>query len=61
MIGRKLAEEARQRQAVFERLVHDRILAQRHVHQGGFEPGVELIQKPLTSEQLAAIRKVQDA
>jgi hypothetical protein len=31
------------------------------VHQGRLDPGVELIQKPLTSEQLAiALRKVLD-
>jgi hypothetical protein len=32
------------------------------VHQGRLDPGVELLQKPLTSEQLAStIRKVLDA
>ena len=31
------------------------------VHQGRLDPGVELIQKPLTSEQLAtAVRQVLD-
>jgi FixJ family two-component response regulator len=32
------------------------------VHQGRLDPGVDLIQKPLSSEQLAdAVRKVLDA
>jgi hypothetical protein len=32
------------------------------VHQGRLDPGVELLQKPLTSEQLAAtVRKMLDA
>jgi FixJ family two-component response regulator len=32
------------------------------VHQGRLDPGVDLMQKPLTSEQLAStVRKVLDA
>jgi hypothetical protein len=32
------------------------------VHQGRLDPGVDLIQKPITSEHLAgAVRKVLDA
>ena len=32
------------------------------VHQGRLDPGVDLIQKPLTSDQLAAtVRRILDA
>ncbi len=62
MNGRKLAEEARQRQPSLKVLYMTGYSRDAIVHQGRLEPGVELIQKPLTSEQLtAAIRKVLDA
>jgi two-component system, NtrC family, sensor kinase len=60
--GRKLAEVARQRQASLKVLYMTGYSRNAIVHQGRLDPGVELLQKPLTSEQLAAaVRKVLDA
>ncbi|HWS06696.1 MAG TPA: ATP-binding protein, partial [Xanthobacteraceae bacterium] len=60
--GRKLAEAAGQRQASLKVLYMTGYSRNAIVHQGRLDPGVELLQKPLTSEQLAAtVRKVLDA
>jgi CheY-like chemotaxis protein len=60
--GRKLAEAARARQASLKVLYMTGYSRNAIVHQGRLDPGVELLQKPLTSEQLAAtVRKVLDA
>jgi signal transduction histidine kinase/CheY-like chemotaxis protein len=60
--GRKLAEAARQRQASLKVLYMTGYSRNAIVHQGRLDPGVELLQKPVTSEQLAAtVRKVLDA
>jgi signal transduction histidine kinase/CheY-like chemotaxis protein len=60
--GRKLAEAARQRQSSLKVLYMTGYSRNAIVHQGRLDPGVELLQKPLTSEQLAAtVRKVLDA
>jgi len=62
MNGRKLAEEAKQHQAALKVLYMTGYSRNAIVHQGRLDPGVDLIQKPLTSEQLAAaVRKVLDA
>jgi signal transduction histidine kinase/CheY-like chemotaxis protein len=62
MNGRKLAEEAKQRQPFLKVLYMTGYSRNAIVHQGRLDPGVDLIQKPLTSEQLAsAVRKVLDA
>ncbi len=61
MNGRKLAEEAKQHQAALKVLYMTGYSRNAVVHQGRLDPGVELLQKPLTSEQLAAaVRKVLD-
>jgi signal transduction histidine kinase len=60
--GRKLAEAARARQASLKVLYMTGYSRNAIVHQGRLDPGVELLQKPLTSEQLAAtVRKILDA
>jgi signal transduction histidine kinase/CheY-like chemotaxis protein len=60
--GRKLADAARQRQASLKVLYMTGYSRNAIVHQGRLDPGVELLQKPLTSAQLAAtVRKVLDA
>jgi CheY-like chemotaxis protein len=60
--GRKLADAARQRQAALKVLYMTGYSRKAIVHQGRLDPGVELLQKPLTSVQLAtAVRKVLDA
>jgi two-component system, NtrC family, sensor kinase len=60
--GRKLADAARQRQASLKVLYMTGYSRNAIVHQGRLDPGVELLQKPLTSELLAtAVRKVLDA
>ena len=60
--GRRLADAARQRQASLKVLYMTGYSRNAIVHQGRLDPGVELLQKPLTSEQLAAtVRKVLDA
>ena len=59
--GRRLADAARQRQASLKVLYMTGYSRNAIVHQGRLDPGVELLQKPLTSEQLAAtVRKVLD-
>lgn len=62
MNGRKLAEEARKQQPALKVLYMTGYSRNAIVHQGRLDPGVDLIQKPLTSEHLAtAIRRVLDA
>jgi two-component system, NtrC family, sensor kinase len=59
--GRKLADEARQRNPLLRVLYMTGYSRNAIVHQGRLDPGVDLIQKPLTHEQLAtAVRKVLD-
>jgi signal transduction histidine kinase len=59
--GRRLADAARQRQASLKVVYMTGYSRNAIVHQGRLDPGVELLQKPLTSEQLAAtVRKVLD-
>jgi two-component system, NtrC family, sensor kinase len=61
MNGRKLAEAARQRQPSLKVLYMTGYSRNAIVHQGRLDPGVDLIQKPLTSDHLAAaIRKLLD-
>jgi two-component system, NtrC family, sensor kinase len=60
--GRKLAEEARAVRPSLKVLYMTGYSRNAIVHQGRLDPGVELIQKPLTSEQLgAAVRRILDA
>jgi two-component system NtrC family sensor kinase len=62
MNGRKLVEEAKQRLPQLKVLFMTGYSRNAIVHQGRLDPGVDLIQKPLTSEHLAAaVRKVLDA
>jgi two-component system NtrC family sensor kinase len=62
MNGRKLAEEAKRRQSGLKVVFMTGYSRNAIVHQGRLDPGVELVQKPLTSEHLAAaIRRVLDA
>jgi two-component system NtrC family sensor kinase len=62
MNGRKLAEEARRRRPALKVLFMTGYSRNAIVHQGRLDPGVDLIQKPLTSGQLGAtIRKILDA
>jgi signal transduction histidine kinase len=59
--GRKLADAARQRQASLKVLYMTGYSRNAIVHQGRLDPGVDLLQKPLTREQLATtVRKVLD-
>jgi len=59
--GRKLAEEARALNPSLKVLYMTGYSRNAIVHQGRLDPDVELIQKPLTSDQLAAaVRKVLD-
>ena len=61
MNGRKLADEARQRNPALRVLYMTGYSRNAIVHQGRLDPGVALIQKPLTSELLAAaVRKALD-
>jgi signal transduction histidine kinase/CheY-like chemotaxis protein len=61
MNGRKLAGEARQRNPGLKVLYMTGYSRNAIVHQGRLDPGVALIQKPLTSELVAtAVRKVLD-
>jgi two-component system NtrC family sensor kinase len=61
MNGRKLAEEARQRRPDLKVLYMTGYSRNAIVHQGRLDPGVDLIQKPLSSELLSAmVRKVLD-
>jgi two-component system, NtrC family, sensor kinase len=60
--GRKLADEAKQRQPALKVAFMTGYSRNAIVHQGRLDSGVMLIQKPLTSELLAAtIRQVLDA
>jgi two-component system NtrC family sensor kinase len=62
MNGRRLAEQAKQRRPDLKVLFMTGYSRNAIVHQGRLDPGVDLIQKPLTSEHLAAtVRKVLDA
>jgi signal transduction histidine kinase/CheY-like chemotaxis protein len=59
--GRKLAEEARALSPALKVLYMTGYSRNAIVHQGRLDPDVELIQKPLTTEQLAtAVRKALD-
>jgi len=59
--GRKLAEQAQQRQPNLKVLFVTGYSPNAIVHQGRLDPGVDLIQKPLTGDELAAmVRKVLD-
>jgi len=61
MNGRKLADEARQQRPALKVVFMTGYSRNAIVHHGRLDPGVELIQKPLTSEQLAAtVRRVLD-
>jgi two-component system NtrC family sensor kinase len=61
MNGRKLADEARKRRSGLKVVFMTGYSRNAIVHQGRLDPGVELIQKPLRSEHLAAtIRRVLD-
>jgi two-component system NtrC family sensor kinase len=61
MNGRKLAEQARQRRPDLKVLFMTGYSRNAIVHQGRLDPGVDLLQKPLSSEQLSAmVRKVLD-
>jgi CheY-like chemotaxis protein len=53
MNGRKLAEEARERRPALKVLFMTGYSRNAIVHQGRLDAGVELIQKPLDSGQLA--------
>ena len=60
--GRRLAEEAQQRRPDLKVLFMTGYSPNAIVHQGRLEPEVAWIQKPLTSDQLAAmVRKVLDS
>jgi signal transduction histidine kinase len=60
--GRKLADEARRRRPALKVLFMTGYSRNAIVHQGRLDPGVELIQKPLTSERLSAtVRRILDA
>jgi CheY-like chemotaxis protein len=62
MNGRKLAEEAKRRAASLRVLFMTGYSRNAIVHQGRLDPGVDLIQKPLSGAQLAAmVRKLLDA
>jgi CheY-like chemotaxis protein len=62
MNGRKLAEEARARRPGLKVLFMTGYSRNAIVHQGRLDPGVDLIQKPLTSDVLAAtVRRILDA
>ena len=62
MNGRKLAEEAKRRHPKLKVLFMTGYSRNAIVHQGRLDPGVDLIQKPLTNDQLAnTVRKVLDA
>jgi CheY-like chemotaxis protein len=62
MNGRKLAEQARSLHPSLKVLYMTGYSRNAIVHQGRLDPGVELIQKPVTGEGLAAaVRKVLDS
>ncbi len=61
MNGRKLAEQALQRRPDLKVLYMTGYSRNAIVHQGRLDPGVDLIQKPLSGEQLSTmVRKVLD-
>jgi signal transduction histidine kinase len=61
MNGRKLADEAKRRHPKLKVLFMTGYSRNAIVHQGRLDPGVDLIQKPLTNDQLAnTVRKVLD-
>jgi CheY-like chemotaxis protein len=60
--GRKLADEAKQQQPGLKVVFMTGYSRNAIVHQGRLDPGIELLQKPLASGQLAAtIRQVLDS
>jgi signal transduction histidine kinase/CheY-like chemotaxis protein len=60
--GRMLADEAQRRQPSLKVVFMTGYSRNAIVHQGRLDPGVDLIQKPITTEQLAAaIRRTLDA
>jgi two-component system, NtrC family, sensor kinase len=60
--GRKLSEEAKQRYPNLKILFMTGYSRNAIVHQGRLDPGVDLIQKPITTDQLSAmVRKILDA
>ncbi len=62
MNGRKLAEEATRRNPQLKVLYMTGYSRNAIVHQGRLDPGVDLLQKPLSSEQLSTmVRKLLDA
>ena len=62
MNGRKLADEARSRYPDLKVLFMTGYSRNAIVHQGRLDPGVDLIQKPISGDQLAAtVRMVLDA
>jgi CheY-like chemotaxis protein len=62
MNGRKLAEDAKRRRPELRVLFMTGYSRNAIVHQGRLDPGVDLIQKPLTGAQLATmVRNVFDA
>jgi CheY-like chemotaxis protein len=62
MNGRKLAEEARERRPALKVLFMTGYSRNAIVHQGRLDAGVELIQKPLDSGQLATtVRRILDS
>jgi signal transduction histidine kinase/CheY-like chemotaxis protein len=62
MTGRKLAEEAVRRNPQLKVLYMTGYSRNAIVHQGRLDPGVDLLQKPLSSEHLSAmVRKLLDA
>jgi CheY-like chemotaxis protein len=61
MNGRKLAEEAKRRRPSLKVLFMTGYSRNAIVHQGRLDPGVDLLQKPINSGQLAAmVRKLLD-
>ena len=62
MNGRKLAEEARLRRPDLKILYMTGYSRNAIMHQGRLDIGVDLLQKPISSEQLAgAVRRMLDA
>jgi FixJ family two-component response regulator len=61
MNGRKLADEANRRHPDLRVLFMTGYSRNAIVHQGRLDPGVDLVQKPLSTEQLAsAVRRALD-
>jgi two-component system, NtrC family, sensor kinase len=60
--GRKLADEAKLRRPALKVVFMTGYSRNAIVHQGRLDPGVALLQKPLSNEQLATVvRQVLDA